>query len=165
MVKPIIHCPVHFGPSVYGMNILETGWSGLNWWNETSGSGSCSELDNSSWLLGTISSAWDKKLFPWAEFVVALGIMGLWINGYRTLPMSTKTLPESSYMQAGNFCSEHCSYTIIFTHSDSEAVLSCLELWIYSCRTLPSIDKEQYLLYKLCTSLSDKSHSASYESN
>ena len=33
--------------------------------------------------------------FPWTEFLVALGIMGLWISDYRTLPMSTKHLSGS----------------------------------------------------------------------
>ena len=46
----------YFGTSMYGMNMLGTEWGGLNSGNETSGSGSCSELDNSSWLFGTISS-------------------------------------------------------------------------------------------------------------
>ena len=48
--------------------------------------------DNSSWLLGTFSSGWHDWLFPQAELLVALGIMGLWTDDYRTLPMSTTTL-------------------------------------------------------------------------
>ena len=43
------------GPSMYGMNMLRTGCGCLGWWNVISGSGSCSELDCSSWLLVCIS--------------------------------------------------------------------------------------------------------------
>ena len=64
----------------------------LDGWEETSGSGSWSELDTSSWLLGTSLSSWDKLLFPWAELLVVLDIMGLLLLDFRTLPINTDTL-------------------------------------------------------------------------
>ena len=110
---------------MYGLNMLGICWGGLNWGNETSGSGFCCELDNSSWLLGTISLGWGNWLFHWAELIVALGIMGLWTTDFSTLWISAhNSFPEGSYMQAGNFCIKHCRDFLIFTQAESKAVLA-----------------------------------------
>ena len=158
MVQSIINCPVHLG-TLYVWHEHAWNWLGcLTWGNDTSGSGSCSEHESSSWLLGTIASGRVTWLFPWAELLVALGIMDLWTNNYRTCPISTKNcFPEAIYTQARNFCTKHCRDYLIFTWAESKAVLASLGIWIWDYRTPPGSNLKQYLLYKLFKALSIKS--------
>ena len=143
--------------------MLGTGWGCVHWWNETSRSGSCSEPDSSSWLLGTVSSDRGNWLFPQAELLDASGIMGLWTINYRTLPISSTTVFLKQALCKLEISASHTVGTfLIFTQAESEASWASLGLWIWDFRTLPRSNVKQYLLYKLFISYIHLNYSALY---
>ena len=156
------------GPSMYGMNMLGTGLGGLNWGNETSWVrflllSLITLLDCLEPFLQVRAIGW----FPWKNSWHCFrhyGSLNQWLQDTSN-EHSYNTLPDASYMQAGNFCIKHCRDCWIFTQAESEAVLHSLGHWIWDYRTLPRMNIKQYLLCKLYTSLIHTSHSASYISN
>ena len=72
-----------FGPSIQGMYMLEITWCNgcaggtKDGWKEISASGSWSELVLSSWLSGTSVSSGGRIWVPQADFLAALGMLGL----------------------------------------------------------------------------------------
>ena len=89
--KPSLTVQSILGPSMYGINILGNGCGCLGWWNVISGSGSCSELDCSSWLLLCISSGRGSGVAHQAELLVVLGILGLCLEWSRLFQKYTTT--------------------------------------------------------------------------
>ena len=76
--KPLLTVQSILEPSkMYGINILGTSCGCLGWWNVISGSGSCWELDSSSWLPVCVSSGRDSAVALQTELLVVLGILGL----------------------------------------------------------------------------------------
>ena len=112
--KPLLTVQSMLGPSMYGINILGTCCGCLRWWNVISGSGSCSELDCSSWLLVCVSSGGVRSGFP-GRNLGSFRHSGSLFRMIRTLPKIHYTwFPWASYMQAMNFCSMYCRDLEIF---------------------------------------------------
>ena len=100
-------------------------------WNDTSGSG--------SGLLETSDSSCNKLLFLWADLLVFLGMMGLWIWKLRTLPFNTNLLfleQVVNKLEKLQHCWwEHCRQW--FSHGQNLwAALNFLSLWIGFLRLL-----------------------------
>ena len=97
VVETIINCSIHLGTFYVWHDhdwyyLLLSRWMERNLW-----------VWFLIWAWYIFLAAWnfclsqDKLFFPWAEFLVVLGIMGLWMLDFRTLPIDTDTLfPEQA---------------------------------------------------------------------
>ena len=114
MIETTIHCPVHVW-TFYVRHIHIRNWfvvvsCGL-WmlqWNvgvkTTSGSGSCSELDSSSWALGRSSSDGGTGMVPFAELLFDFGYLVSVTKTYRNLPSWSITDFLAILSQSWNVC-------------------------------------------------------------
>ena len=168
MVKPIIHCPVHFGT----FNVWhEHAWNGLRWsklmkweswvkvllwgwwlfltvWNHFISLGQV--VFPTGRILGCLRHYWSSNdhIFTQAEFEAVLSSFRLWIWDYRTPPsMNIKQyLLYKLYTSLNHKCH---SVSYIFNLAKVISVLILLGLWWIVLRPFPGLNI-QYLLKTRC---------------